>query len=97
MNYKLVFKEEADQEIRESFIWYEQQRSGLGESFLTEVDRSIDLILNNPYQYAIRHNNKRAAVLKRFPFIIAYEVIENEVIVYAVFHTSRDPEKWKKR
>jgi plasmid stabilization system protein ParE len=97
MNYELVFKEEADQEITESFIWYEKQQLGLGELFLSEIDKGISLILSNPYQYAIRHNNKRAAVIKRFPFLIIYEIIENEIVIYAVFHSSRDPKIWKKR
>jgi plasmid stabilization system protein ParE len=96
MNYELVFKEEADQEITESFIWYEKQQLGLGELFLSEIDKSISLILSNPYQYAIRHNNKRV-VIKRFPFLIIYEIIENEIVIYAVFHSSRDPKIWKKR
>ena len=26
-----------------------------------------------------------------------YEVEENSVVVYAVFHTSQDPKKWEKR
>jgi toxin ParE1/3/4 len=48
MNYELVFKEEADQEITESFIWYEKQQLGLGELFLSEIDKGISFILSNP-------------------------------------------------
>jgi hypothetical protein len=31
--------------------------------------------------------------LVKFPFVIIYEIIETEIIIYSVFHTSRDPEK----
>jgi len=31
--------------------------------------------------------------LAKFPFIIIYEIIESEVVIYSVFHTSRNPDK----
>ncbi len=38
MNYELIFKEEADREVIEGYIWYEKQQPGLGELFLEEVE-----------------------------------------------------------
>ena len=35
--------------------------------------------------------NFRQAALKRFPFVIVYEIIKTEVVVFAVFHTSKNP------
>lgn len=66
MRHELVFKEEAKKDIGESYRWYEQQQSGLGESFLEEIEKYIAIIIANPFAYSIRHNNKRAAILKRF-------------------------------
>ncbi len=43
------------------------------------------------------HETYRRALIWRFPFAILYESARAEVTVYAVFHTSRDPEKWSHR
>jgi hypothetical protein len=32
-----------------------------------------------------------------FPYAVFYEYAEQTVTVYSVFHTSRDPEKWRER
>ena len=90
---QLVFKEEAKKDIGESYRWYEEQQPGLGESFLEEIEKYITIIIANPFTYSIRHNNKRAAVLKRFPYIVVYESSDQEIVVYAVFNTHQDPSK----
>ena len=41
MNYELIFKEEADNEVIESYVWYEKQQPGLGELFLEEVEKYL--------------------------------------------------------
>ena len=97
MSYELILKEEADREVIEGYIWYEQQQSELGNFFLEEVEKYLSIIKKNPHLYAIKHNNKRVAVLRRFPYIIAYEQIEQQIIVYAVFNTNQNPRKWKQR
>lgn len=97
MSYEVIFKEEADREVIDSYLWYEKQQPGLGEFFLREVEKHINIIKKNPQLYAIRHNNKRAAVLRRFPYLIAYEQIENQIIVYAVFNTNQNPRKLRDR
>ena len=39
----------------------------------------------------------RRALIRRFPFEIFYEPDDHNIVVYAVFHCSQDPDKWKKR
>ena len=29
--------------------------------------------------------------MKKFPYVIIYEVFDTEVVIYSVFHTSRNP------
>ncbi len=41
MIYELILKEEADREITDGYLWYEQQQSGLGELFLEEVEKYL--------------------------------------------------------
>ena len=37
------------------------------------------------------------ALVRRFPYAIFYEVEAHRIVVYAVFHCSQDPDKWKVR
>ena len=48
MNYKLTVRPEAEAELEEAFVWYEQQVTGLGSQFLLVVDAAINSIQSNP-------------------------------------------------
>jgi plasmid stabilization system protein ParE len=39
----------------------------------------------------------RRGLVRRFPYAIFYEYAGGAVTVYCVFHTSRDPAKWRQR
>lgn len=92
MIYNLVVKEEALQDMSAAFEWYETKLEGLGSEFLDVVDDYFNRIVKNPRLYQ-SHGNQRVAVINRFPYKIVYEVEENTVVVYAVFHDKRNPQK----
>lgn len=77
--------------------WYESRRSGLGEEFLGCVDVCIQQIGRMPEMHAKVHEEYRRALVRRFPYAVFYEYDGATVTVYCVFHTSRDPEKWRER
>ena len=41
--------------------------------------------------------NYRRRLLRRFPYAVFYEHTNGIVTVYCIFHTSRDPAKWRRR
>jgi plasmid stabilization system protein ParE len=43
------------------------------------------------------HEEFRRALVRRFPYAVFYEHTNTTVTVYCIFHTSREPEKWRKR
>ena len=96
MILRLIILREAEQDAQEAYAWYEQQECGLGEEFLRCVDACIQSIRRNPSMY-IAHDNYRRAVLRRFPYLVFYELVDNTIIVYSVFHCSQDPKKWRNR
>jgi plasmid stabilization system protein ParE len=96
MAAELVIAPEAELDITEAYVWYESRRVGLGEEFLSAVDASMERIRRQPAIYASVHEVYRRALVRRFPYAIFFEYAE-AVTVYAVFHTSRDPEKWRLR
>ena len=47
--------------------------------------------------YPVVHEGYRRSLIRRFPYAVFYESSEATVTIYAVFHTSRDPDKWRQR
>ena len=93
----LVIAAEAEADIAEAYHWYEGRRRGLGEEFLSSVDACVEQIRRWPRMYPVVHEDYRRALIRRFPYAVFYEATDNQVSIYAVFHTARDPEKWRLR
>ncbi len=97
MAAELIIAPEAEQDIGEAYGWYEGRRAGLGEEFLTCVDACIEAICRTPEMHATIHENYRRGLVRRFPYAVFYEYVAETVTVYCVFHTSQDPDKWRRR
>jgi plasmid stabilization system protein ParE len=97
MAAKLITAPESETDLAEAYNWYEGRRIGLGEEFLGCVDACIEAILRTPEMYTPVHENYRRGLVRRFPYAVFYEYVEGTVTVYGVFHTSRDPDKWRQR
>ena len=97
MAARLIIAPEAEADISDAYAWYEAQRSGLGEDLLGAVDACIQAIPRHPDTYAPVYRAYRRGLVRRFPYAVVYEHTENTVTVYAVFHTSRDPQKSRRR
>jgi len=74
MSVKLIIRPDAEAEVREAFLWYEEQLVGLGEAFLSELDRELVGILAYPEGHATVRGDIRRALLRRFPFGVFYVV-----------------------
>lgn len=94
MDYKLVILPLAQKEIDTALFWYESKQKGLGIEFLAYLESyflglkegiSIFQIKRKPYF--------RELPLKRFPFVIIYEIRVREIIVFSVFNTHKNPNK----
>ena len=97
MAAELIIAPEAAQDIDEAYGWYECQRAGLGEEFLNCVDACIQAICRMPEMHAKVYEDYRRGLVRRFPYAIFYEYAGGAVTVYCVFHTARDPAKWRQR
>lgn len=93
MKFHLEIRTEARLEIFEAFLYYEDKRDNLGEEFLNHIDNYFDWIRKTPDHFPIKRKKYNEAYIKRFPYLIIYEVVQEKVIVYSVFNTYQDPEK----
>ena len=97
MAAELILASETEQDIAEAYAWYEDRRIGLGEELLSCIDACIEAIRRTPEMHVVVHENYRRGLVRRFPYAVFYEYVEVTVIVYGVFHTARDPGKWRQR
>lgn len=93
MKYVLEIKEEAVFDIKEAYLYYEEQKIGLGNRFLDTLETYIERVQKNPEHYQVKRKPYREAFIKDFPYLIIYEIEANKVIVYAVFNTWKNPNK----
>ena len=97
MKYCVIVSPEAENDLKEIFSWYEDNRIGLGYDFLLQVDAGINFVKRNPEIHPIEYKGTRKHLIKRFPYKIIYLVKEEEIIVLAVLHGKRSFELLKNR
>ncbi|HDY86961.1 MAG TPA: type II toxin-antitoxin system RelE/ParE family toxin [bacterium] len=99
MNYNVSISDDAENDLDESFIWYEIQRVGLGGLFFKSVNQSITIILKNPRAFQKVYKNIRKILTEKFPYCIYYYINENEKLIkiIAIIHSRRSPVVWKSR
>jgi plasmid stabilization system protein ParE len=97
MAFDLYIRPEAEWDIQEACEWYAAQREGLDQQFFHAVTAKIEWVRQHPFVHAVVQDGARLARLKRFQYVIAYLVHDDEVEIVAVFHGHRDPEFWQSR
>jgi len=88
---------EADLDAQQAIQWYDERDQSLGDNFLQKLNKCIADVEKNPQRYPVVHRQMRRALVKRFPYAILYEVENDEIVIYAIYHCARDPEQWKRR
>ncbi len=94
---RVIYTEEADGDVAQSYDWYESREMGLGEDFLRCVEACVLTIQRHPLLYPVAVDEFRRALVRRFPYEIFYEPTAGAIVVYAVFHCSQDPQKWRRQ
>lgn len=89
--HAIILKPRAIEMMQDAYHWYETQKHGLGEEFITELDSYFIKLQSHPEYFGKIRKNFRQAALKRFPYVIVFEIMKKEVVVFAVFHTKRNP------
>jgi plasmid stabilization system protein ParE len=101
---RAVLHPEARRELRRAALWYDERSPGLGHEFLAEVAATLDRIGERPQSFPPWPNARnvgrepiRRAVLRRFPYVLAFEVETDQILVLAVAHGKRRPAYWSGR
>ncbi|MFT4155440.1 hypothetical protein [Parafilimonas sp.] len=68
INFELVITRQAQINIDEIFVWYEEQPAGLGKKFIHGFEEILITINRNPYYASNIEKEARSASMKRFPY-----------------------------
>jgi plasmid stabilization system protein ParE len=93
MAYDVIILPGAETDIDEAIRWYESQQKGLGVKFYSFLlDKLEDLKFNAQYYFNLDDGFRRITT-DPFPFNIIYKIFVTKVVIYAVFHQSREIDK----
>jgi len=95
MNFS--FHPEAEEEFIEAINYYEECRVELGLDFSREVFSTIQHIINLPTAWSKFSEDTRRCLTSRFPYGVIYQIVGEEVVIFAVMQLNREPGYWKKR
>lgn len=87
----LVVHPAAACEIADAVRAYDASRPGLGSVFLRQIDACLRNVREFPELAASVLPGYRRSVVQRFPFIVVYRIVEDEVQVLALFPSQADP------
>lgn len=93
----LFVRPDAAADIEAAYSWYEVQRHGLGDEFLSAVRTVFEVLPESPRRYRVAHRDTRRANLRRSPFSVFYRIVDTDIVGIACFHASRDPRGWRVR
>ena len=96
-SFSIELSDEAEVDFDKSYEFYYEDSSKVAETFFYRINLCFEDIKQNPKSFPIAHKDLRKYVVKKFPFVIYYRILDKVIQVIAIFHTSRNPEIWKER
>jgi toxin ParE1/3/4 len=91
---------EALAEYEAAAVWYDDHSPGAGEDFTDAIERAESLIAEMPRtwpQWPGARAGVRRYLIPGLLYSIAYEIVDNEIVILAVAHQRRRPGYWFSR
>lgn len=93
----VVFRRVARLEFEDAIAWYEEREEGLGTKFRLAIAQQLEKVATSPDHFAYVRGPIRRAVLRRFPYSIYFLSETDRVVVVAIFHAKRSPQRLEAR
>ena len=94
MTLIVQFTGRAERDIASARSWHDQLDVPLGDALLDDIARCYSTAAERPGSFPVLFRNVRRARCERFPYHIYFRVKPPALILLAVYHTARDPERW---
>jgi toxin ParE1/3/4 len=93
------FEAEAQVELEEAMLWYEQRGDDLGDALLEAVDATLLKVVEMPFSFpdVTGAPGVQRALVAGFPYGLVFVTSDDRVTVLAVAHAKRRPLYWRRR
>ena len=102
MTLRTRIEPEAEEELGEAALWYENRRTGLGSDFLDRVDLALSRLNRWPHAgvavpgLPVELDVRRIPV-DCYPYHLIYVLATDAIRILAVAHDRRMPGYWRSR
>ena len=96
--FKIIIQPEAKLDFEMALNYYKTvANSKVAKNLNLEIKSAIKTLKSNPY-YELRNNDYRAINLKKFPYLLFYQIVEQSdaIFILALFQANQDTEKYPK-
>ena len=95
--FSIELLDEAEVDFDKSYEFYNEDSPKVADVLFQRINLGLEDIKQNQNFFPIAHKDVRKHVIKKFPFLIYYRIVETVIQVIAIFHTSRNPKIWNER
>lgn len=88
---KIKILRSAQNDLLESYYFYELQQDGIGEYFLESLSADIESLKIYAGIHPLYFEKYHRLLSKRFPFAVYYQIQNEEIRIYAVIDCRRNP------
>ena len=88
---KIRILESARRDLIDGYYFYEKQAEGIGTYFLDSISSDIESLVDHAGVPPVYFGEYHRQLALRFPFAIYYQLVGEEVLVFAVLDCRREP------
>jgi len=83
----------AEEDLVNALNYYYEIDETIEAKLLKYLELTFDKILQFTNLYPYENEVVQKVIVEKFPYIVLYEQYEDVVMILAIFHTKRDPNK----
>ncbi len=77
--------------------YYDNISYRLGDRFRDSVEQMLKTICERPESFGFVSGRLRAAMVRSFPYVILYRLVNQTIFFVGLFHAASDPKCWSER
>jgi toxin ParE1/3/4 len=86
---RLEFHPHTVSDLDSATMYYDRQRTGLGDALRAEVYLAIEQVRANPLQFAVVKKGIRRCLVHRFPYAVLFRIVNDDLIRILVIRHHR--------
>ena len=85
---------QAEHDLAAARSYYDQSSLELGNRFIDAILAAIVVARERPESCPVVRCSTRAVRCRRFPYRVYFRAEPERVLILAVYHTARNPDRW---